>query len=42
VNSLIVILEAGAFCHPKDPGEPRESPAFFADEQIARPARFLI
>jgi AhpD family alkylhydroperoxidase len=31
-----------AFCSPKDLGEPRESPAFFAGEQIARLARIPI
>jgi hypothetical protein len=31
--------EAGALCPTKDLGEPRESPAHFAGEQVARLAR---
>jgi len=34
--------EARALCATKDLGEPRESPAYFAGEKIARLARFLI
>jgi len=34
--------EAGALRPTKDQGEPRESPALFADEQVARLARIHI
>jgi len=39
---LRLVIKRGVLCRARDLGEPRDAPALFAGESIARLARFLI